>query len=177
MGKLSFTTAQINKALSYVISPISEDIVDGTNNVSNKLAVTAGVEYRLSIGTPTRHKKNGFNSNTGITKIYDIDLDKSVYNEFADTENIEAFPNCIFQPGAASSGECIIRCYVDETVPIFHDQAIVSYKGTTPEKMGDNFTFYLGSETGYDLKNKGVYFTFQFDHNGHIWDKALYQHL
>lgn len=171
--QLDFKAAQINRTVAYRDTAISEDIVDGTYNSTNKLPVTAGVEYRLEIGTAARHFKNGFNSKTGITMLFDIDNDKAVYSEVYDTPTILALPNCLFQPSAASAGECIIKCYVDETSPILHDQAIVSYKGISPEKMGDIFQYYLGDEVGYQLKTKGVYFTFTFDHNGNMWDMSL----
>ena len=57
------------------------------------------------------------------------------------------------------------------------DQAIVSFKGTDYEKMGDLFSFYLGEETEYDVKNKGVYFTFEFSLSGTMIDQGMFIYL
>lgn len=177
MGNSLYNTTEADFATALRLSPPIEDIVDSTYSSSNKLAVESGTEYRLSIGSTARHFKGGFNDNTGVTMMFDITNDKAVYSEIYDTPIIDALPSCIFQPSSASAGECIIRAYVDENSPILHDQAIVGYKGNSPEKMGDIFKYYLGSEAGYDLKNKGIYFTFEFDHNGLLWDMSLLHHL
>lgn len=174
---LPFTGDQVKKILAYRNTPPTSDIVDGTYNNASPLAVTAGVEYRLTIGTPARVFTNGFNSNTGITTMHDIVNDIGIYSEFIDTPNIQLLPNCYFKPTSANSGECIIRMYVNETSPILHDQAKVGYQGVIYEKMGDLFSFYLGDEVGYQIKSKGIYFTFEFSHNGNVKDMALYQYL
>lgn len=177
--QLNITGADLTKVINQKYTPPSEDMVDGVYTSGSPLAITAGVEYRLSFDDANlaRHFTNGFNSYTGITKMYDFDSDVALYEDFMDTPTIVALPNCYFEPSAASPGECIIRMYVNETSPILHDQAIVGYQGAAPEKMGDLFSYYLGDEVGYQLKSKGIYFTFEFTHNGNMFDMGLYHYL
>lgn len=177
MGLSKFNTVEADIATAYRLTPPSEDIVDGTYNVGNKLSYTAGVEQRLTIGAAARHKKNGFNDNTGISMIFDIDNDVAIFSEFYDTPVIISKPNCFFQPSASNEGYCTIRVYVNETSPLLLDESRVVYKGNTPAKISTLFSFYIGSETGFDIKNKGVFLTFEFDHDGEIWDMALLQYL
>lgn len=176
MAKLDFTAAQVNKAIAYRMTPISEDVVDGVYVTGSERAIVADTEYRLTFDSANyaRHATNGFSGLTGITSLYDSTNDVFSYSDVQDTATVMALPNCWFTPSAANAGECLIRMYVNETSPILHDQAIVNYQGTTSEKMGDIFMWYLGDETGYQIKSKGVYFTFEFEHNGTMVDQGMF---
>jgi hypothetical protein len=179
MAVINFTAAQLEKAAAYRLTPPTSDIVDGQYTSGSPKAITAGVEYRMDFDEAQllRNFSNGFTTQTGVTKMYDFTNKVGYYQEIEDTPTIVALPNCLFIPSSANAGECIIRMYVNETAPILHDQAIVGYKGIVAEKMGDLFSFYLGDEAGYQIKSKGAYFTFEFEHNGSQYTEALYQYL
>lgn len=173
------TIEEIDKSISYRLTPPTYDIVDGVYITGNTLPVNQGQQYRLVFDSQNlaREFSNGFSSKTGITKMYDFDNNVSYFQEFNDTPTIVALPNCYFKPSASSEGECIIRCFVNEPSPILLDQAIVGFKGQVYEKMGDLFSFYLGDEIGFQLKTKGIYFTFEFTLAGELKDMGLYQYL
>lgn len=177
--QLTVSGAELDKVIAYRYHPPMEDIVDGVYTISSPLAVSSGTEYRLTFDDSNlaRYYSNGLTSESGITRMYDYENNVAVYNELLDTPIVVALPNCWFQPSSANSGECVIRMYVNETSPILHDQAIVGFQGTSYEKMGDLFSYYLGDEVGYQLKSKGVYFTFEFTHDGNLRDMALFHYL
>lgn len=177
MGQSKYNVYEADIATAYRLHPPYEDIVDGTYNSTNKLAIIADTEYRLSITTIARIKQNGFGVESGITEMFSVVDDKGVYSEFYNSPIIVDKPNCMFQPTVASAGFCTINVYVDETSPILIDQAVLAYKGSVPTKMATLFSYYLGNEVGFDIKNKGVYFTFSFTHNGDLWDMSLLQYL
>ena len=176
---LGCTDQQTKRSVHYRLTPPTCDLVSNQYTNAAPLSIVAGTEYRMNfdLANLARSFNNGFNANTGITRMYDFVNHVSIFDEFNDTPTIVSLPNVYFKPSTASKGECLISCYVNETVPILHDQAIVGFQGTIYEKMGDLFSFYLGNEVGYQLKSKGVYFTFIFDHNGQAKDFALNQYL
>lgn len=177
--QLNITGNTLRKLVNYRYTPPSQDIVDGVYTDSSPRSITAGTEYKLVFDDTNlaREFTNGFNDYTGITTMYDFTNNVTSYGEFLDTQTVVSLPNCYFQPSSANAGECIIRMYVNEDTPIQMDQAIVGYQGLSYEKMGDLFSYYLGSETGYDVKNKGVYFTFEFEHSGNMKDMGLFHYL
>jgi len=177
--QLNITGDELKKAVNLRVTPPTQDIVNGNYTDAAPLAVTAGTEYRLTFDDTNlaRNFTNGFNTNTGITTMYDFTEDVAIYSDFVDTPTIVALPNLYFKPTAANAGECIIRMYVNETSPIQHDQATVSYQGAIYDKMGDLFSYYLGDEVGYQIKSKGIYFTFEFSHDGDVKDMGLFHYL
>ena len=177
--QLPFTGDTIKKIASYRATPPAQDLVDGVYTDASPRAITSGVEYKLIFdsGNLAREFSNGFSDNTGITTMWNFTDNVTSYSELLDTPTMVALPNCYFQPSSANAGDCIIRMYVNETSPILMDQAIVGYKGTTYEKMGDLFSYYLGDEAGFQVKTKGVYFTFEFEHNGNMKDMGIFHYL
>lgn len=171
--------SQFKRAIHYRLTQPTLDMTDSVYTLASPLAVTANDTIRLTFSEDSllRNFKNGLNTNTGISKLYNFTDNTTDWSEFEDTPTIVLFPNVLFKPASANEGKCIINCYVNESAPILHDQAIVDYKGTVYEKMGDLFSVYAGAESGYDVKNKGVYFTFSFSHDGLLYSKSLLQYL
>ena len=83
MGQLNYTTAEINKTIAYRNTPPAYDVVDGVYITGNTRAIIADTEYKLEFtGALAREFSNGFNSNSGISKMWDFTDNVTSLTEF-----------------------------------------------------------------------------------------------
>ena len=62
--------------------------------------------------------------------------------------------------------------YVNETSPIEFKPVTVNYKSTAAQ-VSALVTIYIGSETGFDVKNKGVFFKISSTGAGNMYDPSI----
>ena len=169
MGILKFTTTEIENVLDGRLNNFHQDVVDNqtTEPSSNNISADTSIRWtndggnRNSTTAPT-YMTDRWNTSTDIMK-FTAELDSPVYvSDFSFT----------FHPQTTATGSITFRAYIDDpTTPKLIKTVVKSYKGETAID-GLLLTYYLGSSTGYDLKNDGIYFEIEFDQDGKIWGKS-----
>lgn len=163
------TEAQASRVLDgRLYSPI-QDVVGDNYTTSSRLSMTAGVEYPFVCNGNVREFKN-FPSH--ITNIWDKVNNKATFAEFEDTPEMVANVSFIIDPLVSAQGVVTVRVYVDETVALEFKSDNKVFKGSS-EKITSLLTFYTGSETGFDVKNKGVKFTVESSANAELFDPSI----
>jgi len=167
--QLDFSADEINKTIGgRLYSPI-QDVVGTDYTVGIPLTMTGGSEYPFACNGVTRNFKN---LPSHITNMWDTVSNKTVLNEFLDTPEIVANLSFMIDPAASKEGIVTISAYVNETVPLLIKSINVHFKGDI-EKLTGLLTFYTGSETGFDIKNKGVIFTVESSLGAEIYDTSI----
>lgn len=165
MGKLKFTTVQIEKALDSQINNPWQDYADNQYTSLSKQSVTGGQEYDFN--------NNGLgysdsNFPTYITKLWDTTTYKIDVSQEMDSPVYVARVQLTFEPTAAASGVMEFHLYIDDTVPILIQTIRVAYKATE-SRMEALFAFYIGTE----FKSKGAYITYTPSTSGYVWDRGI----
>jgi len=166
MGVIKFTTSELEKVIDgrynnfrQVVSHGSSVAVDNTNEFVMPID---GTGASASVVAPTY-----------ITSRWDATNYKIAFPDEMDSPNYEAVISFTFDPDASSAGIGTLRAYIiGDTVPTPATDNLISvhgfdYKGA-PEYATESVSWFLGEGTGYDAKNKGVYFTLQFDKVGDV---------
>lgn len=167
MGKINQTTATIQKLINTMYHTPMQDLVDGLHTVSSPQAIVGGVETRFTNNGVIR---NYFNGPSHITSIWNT------------TTNVASFANEMNNPmyvirieltvDPAGVGTMEFKLYINDTVPKLIQTASAAFKNNIARES-ILFTFYLGEEVGYDVKNNGVYLTITPDVNVDVYDKTL----
>jgi hypothetical protein len=167
--QLPFTATQITKILDGRLHSPIQDVVGDNWTVGVPLEMTAGVEYDFEVNGNTR---NFSILPDHITMIWNTSTNIATFSEFLNTPEIVANVQFTFNPDTAADGQITVRVYVNETSPILIKEVVYPYKAVT-ESYTALLTFYAGDSTGFDVKNKGVYFTVEATGNGDMYDPAI----
>ncbi len=163
------TQADIIKSINQDIVQPWHDCADNAFVTGSKQAVTAANEYAFEVnGLP--YEKTNFPSH--ITKLWDKTANKAVFTETLDSPVYVARLQMNFLPGTAAEGYMEFKAYINETVPVLFQTIKVAYKATDT-RLEALFAFYVGSETGYNIKTKGVIFTYTPKTNGSVYDRGI----
>lgn len=167
--QLPFTGQEVKRILDARLHSPVQDVVGDNWTSGSPLAVTGGTEYTFQCNGNTRlfsvlpdH----------ITSIWNTSTNIASFSEFDNTPEMVANVQFTFNPTASSSGILTLRVYVNETSPIIMKDYTIPFKGTT-EQYTILSTFYAGDFTGFDVKNKGVYFTIESTLDGSLYDPAI----
>jgi hypothetical protein len=159
--------ADIIKAINEsVVSPF-EDQSDDQYTTSNRQAVTAGQEYDFTT-TGTPYSKQNLPSH--ITGLFNGA--SFTFSQVLDTPMYAARVQMNFAPSTAAEGYMEFKLYIFESTPVLI-QTIRSYYKASDTRLEALFTFYVGSEVGYDIKGKGAYITYTPKHSGHVYDRGI----
>lgn len=169
MGKVKFTTAEIEKVLDGRYNSFRQDAVDGEHTVGSPQAISASTPVRYSVDGAVR---NDTTSPTHITDRWDVVNDKITMATALDHPVYVAQFAFTYDPNAAAAGIVTIRTYIDDTVPKLINTNSTDYKSVTSVE-GMLVTWYFGEDTGYDAKNDGVYFEIEFSAAGSLYGKAI----
>ena len=166
MGQLTFTTAEVEKLLDGRYNNfrqiVSHSVSVAVDNTDEFVLPINGLGTFASVVSPDY-----------ITSRWDGTNYKFAIPEELDSPNYSAVVSFIFDPDVAAVGEGTLRAYIiGDTVPTPATDNIIYADGfdykAAPEYVTRNISFFLGSDTGYDAKNKGVYFTIQLDKTGDL---------
>ena len=160
--QLNFTAAEIDNLLDGRYNSFRES-VQGDNSIS------------LSANTETLYVNNGntfveSTAPTYITSRWDTTNNKIAFPEEYDHPTYVVDMTPLFTPSAGSEGSVILRLYIDGsgTKDFSTDPVIRTYvsrqKGTGLFSIVG--TWFLGTATGFDAKNNGVYFTIETENPG-----------
>lgn len=165
---LPFTGEQIKNVIDGRMNSFIQDIYDGVYHSGNKQAVSAGTEYRFEFdGVP----RNSVTAPTYITSRWDLINNNFAVPEELDRPTYVANISLMFDPSVSATGSCTIRAYIDDaTTPKLIGEYNYQYKAIVDD-YNTVITWYLGEESGYDAKNDGVYFTYEFSGAGDVWDR------
>ena len=162
---MTVTQTQFERAVDRSSNPFKQDIVG-----SNSITISAGVEERFVIDGLGRNYSTGpsymtdrYNTSTNVMTAV-TEVDSPVY---------VATVGFVWTPSASAEGEMKIRVYINDTTPKLIGTYTKSYKGSDPIPKNIITTWYWGSDTGYDAKNDGAYFTIEFEHAGTITVPSL----
>ena len=167
--QLPFTGDEVKKVLDGRYNSPIQDCVGDNYTVGSPLAMIGGSEYNFVCNGNTSNFKK-FPEH--ITSIWDTATNIATFSEFLDTPEIVANVQFTFNPSSSSSGTITVMAYVNETVPIEIKSVVIPYKATATRSTG-LITFYAGDATGFDVKNKGVFFTVESSGDGNLYDVAL----
>ena len=169
MSNPKFTKAEVDRILDGRLHSPIQDVVGDNYTSGSPLAMSADTEYDFVCNGATRNFKsfpesitNMWNTTTNITELSEVD----------DTEMIVATVSFTFDPSVSAAGIITLQPYANEDTPIPFKTRIVSYKGNAERVSADVF-FYAGSETGFDIKNKGVFFKVESTGAGNLYDTTL----
>lgn len=166
---LGHTEADIKKSMNQDITQPWHDCNDNAYTSASKQSVSAGQEYAF--------ENNGLayeatNFPTHITKLWDKTTHKCYFNEVLDTPMYVAKVAMNFLPGVSAESYMEVFAYIDETVPIKIGSIRLPYKATD-SRLEALFTFYIGTVSGYDLKAKGLKFTYKPQTNGQVYNRSI----
>lgn len=167
--QLDFTGSDINKIIDGRYHSPIQDCVGDNYPIGTPLAMDASTEYDFECNCNTRdfsvfpdHITNIWNGTTNI----------ATFGEFLNTPEIVANIQFTFDPSIAAAGNLTIRAYVNETTPLIIKDVLIPFKATATKSTA-LITFYAGDAIGFDVKNKGVYFTIESSASGILYDTAI----
>ena len=161
--------ADIIKSMNQDIVQPWHDCADNAYTSASKQAVTAGQTYDFTANC-LPYEKTNFPSH--ITKLWDKVTNLVTLIEVLDSPVFVARVQMNFLPDTSAEGYMEFKAYVNETVPILIQSITIAYKGTDT-RLEALFSFYVGSETGYDIKGKGLKFTYKPKTNGKVYDRGI----
>lgn len=157
---MSYTKTQIDDMIDRMLNPFRQDVV-GTNSI----AISASVEAVFAVNGLSR---NDVSSPAYMTDRWNTSTNIMTAITEYDSPTYSADIGFVWTPDASSSGIAYIRTYINDATPKLIRTHQVSYKGSSAISKNILTSWYWGSETGYDAKNDGVYFTIEFEHSGTI---------
>ena len=167
--QLDFSADEINKTIGgRLYSPI-QDVVGNNYTSAATLQLLPNTSLSFLCNGAIRNFKN---LPSHITNMWDTVNNKVVLNEFQDTPAIGTNLSFMIDPATSAEGIVTISAYVDETVPLLIKSTNVHFKGDV-EKLTGSIKFYAGSETGFDVKNKGVIFTLESNVGAEVYDTSI----
>lgn len=167
--KLKFAFAVIEKLIDGAYHAFIEDIVDGEHTLGSPQAISADTVYRFTVDGAAR---DFVVAPDYITSRWDKINSKFAVPEELNTPMYVANLGFVFDPTSNNEGHGTIRAYIDDTVPKLIHTGQFNFKGSA-DSAGGLVTWYMGTETGYDAKNDGVYFELEFNLAGVLYGKTL----
>lgn len=166
---LNFTGSDIAKLLDGRYNNFRQDVADGQHTSGSPQAILANTEYRVTINGALR---NDVNSPNYITSRWSTTNNKISFPEELDKPVYVGDVSFIFDPTAAAAGKGVLRLYIDDASPKLIRSYPFNYKAS-PELVNVITTWYLGTDSGFDAKNDGVYFAVEFDQAGDLYSKGV----
>jgi hypothetical protein len=167
--QLPFTGAQIQKILDEQYMTPLQDVTGDDYTVGAPLAVSASTEYDFTCNGNIR---NFTNLPAHVTSLWNTSTSICLGAELLDTPVLVLTVRFKFDPTVAAAGNITVNPYVNETVPIKFKPVTVPYKATLTA-VSALVTIYLGDETGFDVKNKGIFFKFESTGAGEMYDPSI----
>lgn len=166
---LPYTGSTLNKILDeQYITPL-QDVLGDNYTVGSPLAMLADTEYDFVCNGATRNFQNLPNH---VTSLWDTSSNICIPSDLLDTPVLVFTVRFVFDPTVAAAGIVTLNPYVNETVPIKFKPVQVSYKASAAQ-VSALVTIYLGSDTGFDVKNKGVFFKIESTGAGNMYDPSI----
>lgn len=162
---MSITQTQFEHMMARNLTPFRQDVIG-----DNSITISANTETDFAVNGNTRNVSSGpaymtdrWNTSTSImTAITEYDSPTYVGDL-----------GFIWTPDASSEGVAKVRVYINDATPKLIRTYTFTYKGSTAFAKNIITTWYWGTETGYDAKNDGIYFTVEFEHAGTITSPSV----
>lgn len=167
--QLPFTGDQLTKILDEQYKTPIQDVVGDNYTSGVPLAVSAATEYDFECNGNTR---NFTNLPDHVTSLWNTSTNICVPSELLDTPVLVFTVRFKFDPTVAAAGTITVNPYVNESVPIKFKPVTVPYKASLTD-VSALVTIYLGDDTGFDVKNKGVFFKFESTGAGDMYDPSI----
>lgn len=149
-------------------SPI-QDVVGNDYTTGSRLSMTAEEEYIFTCNGLLRNFKS---LPDHIDNIWNTSTSIAVFPDFMNTVEMVANVSFNFNPSVASAGILTLTPYVNEDTPIPIKNYTANFKATD-NRYTILATFYTGSDVGFDVKNKGVFFKIHASANGEMYDPSI----
>lgn len=166
---IPFTAADIIKVIDGRYHSPVQDVVGDNYTLASPLATAGGVEENFVCNGNTR---NFSVFPAHVTNIWNTTTNIATFGEFLNTPEMVANVQFTFDPSVAAAGIITVRAYVNETVPLLIKEVNLPYKATATDGTA-LITFYAGDATGFDVKNKGVFFTIESGAAGDLYDFSI----
>ena len=167
--QLNMSGTTLTKVLDGRLHSPIQDIVGDNYTIGVPLAMSVDTEYDFECNGNTRMFEV---LPDHITEMWNTTTNIATFSEFLNTPEIVANVQFVFDPTIAAAGIITVRSYVNETSPIVMKEVTVPYKALV-ENYNLLITFYAGDVTGFDVKNKGVYFTVESSGAGDLYNTAI----
>lgn len=176
MGTVKLSTligqseANIIKALNQEIVHPWEDAADSAYTSASKQTVTAGTEYAFQVN---RLAYSAWNLPDFMgTYLWDTNNHKIIFTPQIQYSVFTARVQLNFAPQSAAEGYIDFKAYICEETPALIQTIRVPYK-TTDTRLEALFSFYVGDDTGYNMKLNGLKFTYTPKANGGVYDRGI----
>jgi len=168
---LPFTGDEVCKVIDGRFHSPLQDLAgdDYTSGVGERLEVAASTEYDFTCNGAVR---NFIEMPSHIASLWNTSTSLFLAPDFLDTPVIVFTVRFKFDPTVSAAGIMTINPYVNETVPIKFKPVSVPYKGALTD-VSALVTIYLGSEIGFAVKSKGVFFRFESTGAGEMYDPQI----
>jgi len=157
---MAYTKTQVDDMIARGLTPFKQSVIG-----DNSIAITANTEARFVCDGDTYNFADG---PSYMTDRWDTTNSKMAAITEYDSPTYVADMNFIWTPSASNTGSFILRVYIDDDTPKLIRTYEGAYKGAGATPKGIIATWYWGTDTGYDAKNDGIYFTLEFEHNGTV---------
>ena len=164
-----FTGNQIDTILDEQYKSPLQDVIGDDYTTSSRLSMVAGTEYSFVCNGNVR---NFTNLPDHVTSLWHTTNNICVPSELLDTPVLVFTVRFTFNPTVAAAGIVTLHPYVNETVPVEFKPVNVPYKASEA-RVSALVTIYLGEETGFDVKNKGVFFKVSTSGAGELYDPNI----
>lgn len=165
---LPFVATDIKKVIDSQYHPPHHDCSDDAYTTGSRQSVNASTEYDFEVNCA--FENSVFPDH--ITKLWDPVTNMCDFSEEMNTPKYVARLQLTFEPTTANAGIMEFRAYINDATPKLIQTIRVPFKATE-SRMEALFAFYVGSETGYDMKNDGLYFTYECSLAGEVWDRGI----
>lgn len=162
---LKYDAATIDKILDGRYHSPIEDIAGDNYTEISPLTITGGNTEQYVCNNNIR-EFSSFPAH--VSKMWDTANNKAIFAELLDTPMIVGVPSFIWKPASSTDGKITVGVYVNETSPILIEEQTLNYKGTA-RRVSPLFTFYIGEDAGFDVKNKGVIYRITPDTTGDLY--------
>lgn len=169
MPNLPFTVAEITKILDGRLNSPIQDVVDDVDTTSSRKSIAADTPYTFTSNGGVRNHKM---LPAHITNIWDTASSIASFSEFMGVPEMVANIQFMFDPSSAVAGNITVSVWVHESVPVLMKSVVTPFK-SAETRVTSLITFYAGEATEFDVKNKGVFFTYEMSAAGELWDRAI----
>lgn len=167
MAKLNITIDKLNKVLDTSEHPSIQDLSDGLHTSASPQSIVGGVE---TLFTNNGTVRNFTSFPDHMTSIWNTSTNIASFHEEINTPIYVIRVEMTIDP--STTGTIDFKLYINDTSPKLIQTSTISHKNEI-YRVSTIFTFYLGEESGYDVKNDGVYLTFTPSGAINVYDKTI----
>ena len=153
MGQIPFTTDDVSKILEGRYTNPLHDLSGDDYTTASRLTMLADTDYDFVCNGNVRNFKN---LPSYVTTLWNTSTNLTTFGELLDTPVMVITVRFKFDPTVAAAGIITVNPYVNETVPVKFKPVSVPYKASLTD-VSALVTIYVGSETGFDVKNNVAY--------------------